>query len=194
MSKSTTLPNFDIFCDSLLSLGAINSPSELHGLVSGKLSGGAKLDLADWHKEAAEFLDLTSTPDERADELLSAVLTVTQKQFEDAEFGVQLLLPNDESDLATRANCLGQWCHGFLTGFGSAGISGDHPMSADVSDAVRDLAAIVQIGGDEESEEGEAGEVDFMEIVEYVRIAAITIHAECAQLPSLSADKSSTLH
>lgn len=130
----------------------------------------------------------------RADELISAVLTVTQKQFEDAEFGVQLLLPGDESDLATRADCLGQWCHGFLTGFGSAGISGDKPMSADVSDAVRDLAAIVQIGGDEESEEGEAGEVNFMEIVEYVRIAAMTVHAECAHLPGLSADKSSTLH
>jgi len=194
MSKSTTLPNFDILCDSLLSLGAINSPSELHGLVSGKLSGGAKLDQAEWHKEAAEFLDLTSTPDERADELISAVLSVTQKQFEGAEFGVQLLLPSDESDLATRADCLGQWCHGFLTGFGSAGISGDRPMSADVSDAVRDLAAIVQIGGDEESEAGEAGEANFMEIVEYVRVAAMTVHAECAQLAAPSADKSSNLH
>jgi len=67
-------------------------------------------------------------------------------------------------------------------------------MSADVSDAVRDLAAIVQIGGDEESEAGEAGEANFMEIVEYVRVAAMTVHAECAQLAAPSADKSSNLH
>lgn len=196
MSNSKSLPNFDIFCDSLLSLGAINSPSELHGLACGKLAGGATIGLARWHEDAAEFLDLISTPDERADELLSAAFTVTQKQFEDAEFGLQLLLPDDESDLSMRAECLGQWCHGFLSGFGSAGISGDRKMSADVTDAVRDLAAIVQIGSDDDSEGSEG---DFVQLVEYVRIAAMTIHGECAQTLASAADKTSikqpnTLH
>jgi len=30
--------------------------------------------------------------------------------------------------------------------------------------------------------------------VEYVRVAAMTVHAECAQLAAPSADKSSNLH
>ncbi len=196
MSTSHSLPRFDIFCDSLLSLGAINSPSELQGLVCGKLAGGAKIELAQWSKDAVEFLDLTSTPDEHTDEMLSAVFTATQGQLEEAEFGLQLLLPDDDADLGMRAECLGQWCHGFLTGFGSAGISGDRTLSADVTDAVRDLAAIVQIGTEEDSESSEA---DFMEVVEYVRIAAITVHAECTmEAPSVkdkpSGSQGSTLH
>ncbi len=186
MSQSQSLPSFDIFCDALLSLGAINSPSELQGMVCGKLAGGAEISLEQWQDEAIEFLDLTSTPDGRTEEMLVAVLQVTEKQLSGADFALQILLPDDDSELVIRAEALGQWCHGFLSGFGSAGISGDRQLSGDVSDAIRDLAAIVEIGVEEDAENSEA---DFMEIVEYVRVAVMTVHADCAKPDASQADQ-----
>jgi uncharacterized protein YgfB (UPF0149 family) len=186
MSQSQSLPSFDIFCDALLSLGAINSPSELQGMACGKLAGGADMPLEQWQEEAAEFLDLTSTPDGRTHEMLMAVLQVSKQQLFDAEFGLQILLPDDDSELAIRAEALGQWCHGFLSGFGSAGIGGDRQLTGDVSDAIRDLAAIVEIGVEDDVE---GSETDFMEIVEYVRVAVMTVHADYAQPATKATDK-----
>ena len=54
--------NFDDFCTLIAPLGAINSPSELHGLLSGKLSGGAELTETRWLLDAVEFLDFTQAP------------------------------------------------------------------------------------------------------------------------------------
>ncbi len=53
MTDSTLLPlNFDDLCDLLVPLGTINSPSELHGLLCGKLCGGAQLGEIPWLLEA----------------------------------------------------------------------------------------------------------------------------------------------
>ena len=49
--------NFDDLANLLAPLGTLNSPSELHGLLCGKLAGGATLSEISWLLEAVEFLD-----------------------------------------------------------------------------------------------------------------------------------------
>ena len=100
----------------------------------------------------------------------------------------QLLLPDDDSDFSERIECLGQWCQGFLAGFAAGGKErqakqGQQQYSAEVSEALSDIAAISQIGlGDDEAPE--QSETDFFEITEYVRLAALTIYLDCQPVPA----------
>ncbi len=182
MTKPAEHLAFDDFCNLLIPLGALNSPAELHGWLCGKLSGGARLDEAAWRQGALEFLDIDSL-DKDADRAVVDLYSVSLQQFEEAAFGLQLLLPDDDSDLETRAQALGQWCHGFLSGFGSAGIAGDRTFSTDASDALRDIAQMVQIGIDED-ESDETNESNLFEVIEYVRVAVLNLFEECGVVSS----------
>lgn len=172
----TTLPppNFDELCDLLVPLGTINSPSELHGLLCGKLCGGAQLSEVHWLLDAVEFLDFTQAPDERVRNALTQLYQASLTQLGDG-FSLKLMLPDDEVELSQRTAALGQWCYGFLTGFGSAG-KADRVLTDDVEDGLRDLAAIAQIAI--EDGEDDADEADFAEVSEYVRMLAASLFLE----------------
>lgn len=172
----TTLPplNFDELCDLLVPLGTINSPSELHGLLCGKLCGGAQLSEVHWLLDAVEFLDFTQAPDERVRNALTQLYQTSLTQLGDG-FSLKLMLPDDEVELSQRTAALGQWCYGFLTGFGSAG-KADRVLTDDVEDGLRDLAAIAQIAI--EDGEDDADEADFAEVSEYVRMLAASLFLE----------------
>jgi len=171
------LPVFDEFCDQLLPLGAITSPSELHGLLCGKLCGGERMPLGIWESTAWEFLDVVGDPGDVISSMVTSLYSVTLQQLNSDNFDLQLLLPDDDVELGQRLQALGQWCHGFLSGIGSAGIAGESELSADAADSLRDFAAIVQIGVDDDCEEQQA-EGDFVEVSEYVKVAALNLYME----------------
>jgi len=175
MSEQTSNLTFDDLCNLLAPLGTINSPAELHGLLCGKLSGGAELNETYWLLEAVEFLDFTQAPDERVRIALSQLYQVSLQQLRDG-FGLQLILPDDETELSQRTATLGQWCYGFLTGFGSAGVA-NRELGEEAEDGLRDLAAIAHIAVEDGDESDEA---DFMEVTEYVRMLAASLFMEYA--------------
>ena len=168
---------FDDFCNLLMPYGALSSPSELHGVLCGKLCGGAKLNRDEWLQSAWEFLDVTDTPDGQANDEVAALLDVTQQQLNSGDYDMQLLLPDEDSDLDDRTQALSQWCHGFLTGFGTAGIDPNSQISSDNADALRDMAAIVQAAVSEEDDQEEQ-ESGYYDLVEYVRVVAMNFYAE----------------
>lgn len=166
---------FDELANSLLPLGTLNSPSELQGLLCGKLCGGVPLTEVNWLLEAVEFLDFTQAPDESIRDLLSRLYAVTRAQLRD-DFALVLMLPDDDTDMDERLAALSQWCHGFLTGFGSAGAKKE--LSEDARDTLEDLAALVQVTIDED--DATEAEADYMEVTEYVRMAAASLYDEFA--------------
>lgn len=167
--------NFDDLCDLLLPLGTINSPAELHGLLCGKLSGGAELSEIRWLLDAVEFLDFTQAPDENIRTVLTQLYHTTSEQLRDG-FSLKLLLPDDDTDLSQRTAALGQWCYGFLTGFGSAG-KADRAITEEAEEGLRDLASIAHIAIEDGDESDEA---DYVEVSEYVRMLAASLYLEYA--------------
>lgn len=192
---SPTTTAFDDFCDLLMPLGTLSSPAELHGILCGKLCGGARPSEVQWLLEAVEFLDFTQAPDESVRLALSQLYQDTCSQLRTDAFGLVLLLPGDDTDIETRVRSLGEWCQGFLSGFGSAGVPGQREISEDTEDALRDLASIVQIGDEGLDEAG--SESDYMEVSEYVRMAALALYmeyADDAELAVAAAAPAPTLH
>jgi len=183
---------FDGLANLFVTLGALNSPAELHGMLCGQLCGGNRFSEAQWLSVASDFLEPTMPLDAEANQLLGDFYHITLEQLGDEEFGVELLLPDDDSDLGTRITGLGQWCHGFLSGFGGSGITGDTQLSAETSDVLRDFAAFVQL--DPQDAEDDESETDYMEIVEYVRVATLTIFMEIGIGENDGETKTPTLH
>lgn len=180
MTEETSPPNapltFDDLCTLLAPLGTINSPAELHGLLCGKLSGGAELSETRWLLDAVEFLDFNQAPNENTRIALVKLYNTAVTQLREG-FGLKLLLPEDDTELSERTASLGQWCYGFLTGFGSAGKTG-REMTEEAEDGLRDLAAIAHIAV--EDSEDESDEADYMEVSEYVRMLAASLYLEYA--------------
>lgn len=194
MSDSPPLPakiDFDRLANALAPLGVLNSPSELHGLLCGKLSGGARLSEVQWLLDAVEFLDFTQAPDPHIRDLLTEVYLVTRQQLR-GDFALKLLLPDDDELISTRVTALSQWCHGFLTGFGSVDNS-NRQLDEDAQDMLRDLASIVQIQIDDE-EDDVNNESDYMEVTEYVRMIASNFYEDFAAAEDVAPPASQQIH
>lgn len=184
---------FDDLCNLLLPLGALNSPAELHGLLCGKLCGGEALSETRWLLDAVEFLDFTQAPDESVRVALSQLYHESKAQLRGEAFELTLILPDDESEIGERLTALGQWCYGFLTGFGSVAAVGQREISEESEETLRDLASIAQI--DVDVEDDEESEADYMELTEYIRTAASSLFLEFAP-PAMDATEPQhpTLH
>src|SRR5690606_40031496 len=105
---------------------------------------------------------LASEPQDPARQARVGLQLMVKGQLTGEDVAVVLLLPSDEAPLAERAIALGQWCQGFLAGFGLT--ARDTPLSAEAMEVLQDLAAIAQI--QDALEESEDGENDYMEVTD----------------------------
>lgn len=167
------LSEVEVACQSLkLGIGA----AELHGSLCGWLAGGGA-DGAGW---LGKLLVDDTVPEVVEGSALDRLRRASAAQFEDRDFGFALLLPDEGSSLAERSGALFDWCRGFLGAFGLAA-GRDPPLSDEGREALGDIAklaaAVPQEQGDEEDEEALA------EIEEFVRVATLLLHGDCALGP-----------
>jgi len=155
--------------------GLATGAYELHGALCGWIAGGGAAG-PDW--PAQVFAD-PALP--AAEGPLAALAEATAAQFEDRDFGFDLLSPPPEASLQERSGALFEWCRGFLGGFGLAA-GAEPPLSAESREALADLARLAaaqpQDDGDEEDEDALA------EIGEFVRVAALLLHGDCVLGPA----------
>lgn len=167
--------DYDRFDQMFAEQGAAGFPAELHGHLVGRLSAGSRLDHGAWLEVAREVIDGRGSLPEAARVQLIQLYDATLAQLTGSGFELSLLLPDDDAAIERRALALGQWCEGFLGGFGLVGREGG--LSEEGDSVLADFAAIAQVQTD--LEESEANEVDFMEVMEYVRMAVLMLFSEC---------------
>lgn len=173
--------DYHIINDLLVSMGAICSASELHGMLSGQIAGGRTRTDEDWVGQMREFADLSHFDITAQQEQVALFLVnETQKALADDHFSFNALLPEDVCPLSDRVNELGVWCRGFLHGFGASGVTKDTELSAEVAEVLRDLAQISQTSSqaDLEDNDDELNEADWYELAEYLRAGAVTVYVE----------------
>ncbi|MBB3167108.1 UPF0149 family protein [Simiduia aestuariiviva] len=177
MSQSKpALPAFDDFADLLLQAKSLASPTDLQGVVCGRLSAGAALEQSAWHALAKQLMDVESL-DPLLAQALDDLLAATVEELQGDGFSLDLLLPSDHISLDMRVESLAGWCSSFLHGFGTAGLKGDAKFSAEAAEALRDIASLAQVEADDSSTEQEA-EANYVEVVEYLRMAVLTLYLE----------------
>jgi yecA family protein len=147
--------------------------AEVHGVICGVISSNQELPVY-WFDELfdqAEEGDLL-VADCRSE--VEALYEDTRQQVEGAGMGMQLLLPDDESSLASRALAVSQWCQGFLYGIGLSGDESAKLLSEEAKEAIEDIASFTRMDVDS-LEESEDEEDALIEITEFLWVAAMVI-------------------
>lgn len=162
----------------------LNSPSELHGLMTGMLCVAQAPTAEQWQNVLAQlgFEPLAEQPlqllTEEAEDLAHALA--------DAELDYMPLLPDDEHPLSERVEALSDWCSGLLLGFGLAGGA----VRADEAELLSDVQQIATINFDGESDDDEDGEISYADLVEFVRLIPLSLSTG---RPKVSLQKSALL-
>ena len=175
MSTESLPLNYDDLDQALSALDRLPEVSEVHGHLLGCIAAGP-LGEAEWLGRLSDEVQTGSLP-ESVQVILAELYRQTSGQLAHQRssldgLGLQILLPEDDVELAERVAALAQWCQGFLAGYG---LSRSHlgnraGASAELDEVLRDFAAISQASLDEE--DGESNERDLFELTEYVRLAA----------------------
>ena len=159
--------------------GAINHPSELHGLMMGEIVGNLRRTAADWLQQVYEHMGVEALDEQRytnATEDLLAFYQQTMESIDKDSSSFSLLLPDDDYALSERIDSLVLWVRGFLEGIAISASERLQRLDQELQEILRDFVEICQL--DSRVEPDEAGEKEFVEILEYVRIGVLNLYAE----------------
>ncbi len=176
MAKSVTYTKLE---NTLNKLGSQLTAAETHGLLTGMLTLTKPMKDSVWKAALLENLDCTQ-PTKTQWGVLSDTSDQIQREFNESNFGFQLLLPKDNVVLAERIDALGYWCRGYLSGLGLVGITKEDLDNAVVKELVHDISQIAHVSI--ETDASEDDEHNYVELVEYVRIAVQNIQLELRSL------------
>lgn len=194
--QAVDVPGLETLALILSQAGADCSASELHGVLSGLLAAGARLNRA----ALVKTLEAHADPQQAFnDGFIAGLWQLQLKTLEDLgadELVYQPLLPDDEDDLGIRVIALGDFCRGLLAGFG-LGAQASHPALAQesVRETLQDIVNISQV--DSVDEVDEDGEIAYAELHEFVRLGVIHLFEEMAPREEHAhdaADPAPTMH
>lgn len=172
--SETDLPDWADVAAAADRLGLASTPAELHGGLCGWLAGGG----ADSRSWPALVLADPILPAPAEGDALDRLRTASAAQLADADFGFELLLP-DSDEVVERAGAMFAWCRAFLGGFGLS--VGEKKLSDEGEEALGDIANLAAARVEDVDPEGD--EESLTEIEEYVRMAVLLLHADCALGP-----------
>jgi yecA family protein len=191
--------DFDWLANVYTRHGAINHPSELHGLVMGEITGCLKRTPSDWLALVLEHMGVDALNTELQANVAEDLIAFYHQAIDTIEqdsSSFNPLLPDDDYVLTERIESLSIWVRGFLEGLSIAASDKLGALDKELQEIIRDLVEICNI--DSRVDAGEAGEKEFFEIYEYVRVCVLNLYAEF-NTPKVenntdSAPNSPTLH
>ena len=151
--------------------------SEAHGILCGLFCATGQGAKENWIKQIMGEYDPQDLLLKEVLALLGDMHDITIEQFHQGQYGLELVLRDDDEPLDERIQDLGEWCQGFLFGMTLAGIKDMDNLPKDAREIMQDILQISKAGYDD-SEDEDAGEAAYAEVVEYVRIGALVIYGE----------------
>lgn len=173
-----TEPNLIAFhtCDSAMRrCGLTYSPAEAQGIAVGLLSSALPDPTTHWQAELYAEFDPADGLAKECRTLLDKLYATTATQLTDPGFELQLFLPEAAAGLTAIA--LRDWARGFLFGFGLAGATLTASLTDESQTLLNDLYEIAQLDIEGITEDEDAQEA-LVEIEEYLRMMALSLHAE----------------
>jgi uncharacterized protein YgfB (UPF0149 family) len=150
------------------------TPSALHGWLTGYLATGGRLTPEQWLQEAADYLEIDAITDGLRP-LLTTFYADTEAALRAEDMAYGVLLPDDEeADIDEQVECLAQWSKGFLDGFGASGRVAGRP-DKDVIEVLGDLDAFSQVSLEDADRNDPENAQLLNELAEHARVAALTI-------------------
>jgi len=153
------------------------SPAEAHGIACGLAATGLDDLEGLWRQVILEDVDPDDVLVQECRRSLDELFDATLVQLDDASFGLNLCLPDEQATLTHQAEALRDWSIGFMFGFGLAGEALHKKLSIEASEALQDLAEITRLDPDS-VEDDEEGEQAVYQLEEYLRVIALTLRQD----------------
>ncbi|MGF1697743.1 YecA family protein [Vibrio kyushuensis] len=188
-----TLPKYLSSATELQSAALAVNPSELHGLLTGMLSGGLALNDKSWQPLIFDYTNEGMGWPDRALLIAQQVFDVTSKELTGTDLELSMLLPDEEASATVfdLADGVADWINHFISGLGLAGAK-LKKSSSDAKEALADLEEMAKLGIDEEDDIEEQALL-LEQVIEHVKACVLTIHAEFGAKADNAAEKP-TLH
>lgn len=189
MNQDSNLPSYTELTSILQKVQPNCHVSQIHGLLCGYICATAG-DIIDFWNSVFPGVKKSR----KGQEILKALYESTYHQLSEFSFEFAILLPEDSGDINIRAESLGLWCQGFLTGLEQSDISSRTLENAELKEALDDIIEIAQLSfGDIDNNEED--EVAYFELVEYVRLSALMIFHELKNdISEHEIDENNSLH
>ena len=180
MSKKQ-LPDYLNFASELQSAGLAVNPSELHGLLTGMLSGGMNFSDKSWQPLVFDYVSEGMAWPSNVLSITQVVLDKTSDDLTQTSLELALFLPDEEAGatLFDVADGLADWVNHFISGLGLIGASLTK-ASKDTKEALADLEEIAKLGIDEDDDMQEQGDL-LEQVIEHAKACVLIIHAEFGQ-------------
>ncbi|PMJ90043.1 YecA family protein [Vibrio sp. 10N.261.55.A7] len=192
MSK-TTLPEYLSSAIELQSAALAVTPAELHGLLTGMISGGLSLNDNSWQPLIFDYTNDGMGWPERALQVAQSIFDATSKELVGTDLELSLLLPDQEASASVfdLADGLSDWINHFISGLGLAGAT-LNKVSPDTKEALGDLEEMARLGIDEDDDLEEQALL-LEQVIEHVKVCVLTIHTELG-VKADKAEEKPTLH
>ena len=189
MNETPALPDYSEVSAALIEMQSDYNPSQIHGLFCGYICATSGKINREWEK-----LLFGKHQDHPAKAQMQQLYEISYHQMSEFSFEFSLLLPDDNTDINARAEALGLWCQGFLTGLEQSTVSIQKHPDSEIQDALHDLVEIAQVNFGDMSDSDE-DETAYFELVEYVRLSALMIFHELKKSnPNAASDENNVLH
>lgn len=189
MSK-ITLPEYVASASVLQSESLAVSPAELHGLLTGMLSGGLALDDSSWQPLLFDYTNDGMGWPSKAQQVADTAYKFTKDEIAGTDLDLSIWLPED-GDIFEVADAMAEWTNHFISGFGLV-VSSFKKASSETKEALADLEEMAKLGIDEEDDLEEQAQL-LEQVIEHVKACVLTIHTEFGVKVS-KAESNPTIH
>lgn len=151
------------------------SPAELHGLLTGMLSGGLKLEDKSWQPALFDYTNDGMGWPGNAMQVAESVMKLTTDEISGTDLDLSIWLPED-GDIFELADAMAEWINHFISGLGLIGAELGK-ASSETKEALADLEEMAKLGIDEDDDLQEQAQL-LEQVIEHVKACALIIHAE----------------
>lgn len=185
---------YDRWSSALEQAYVMASAAELHGLMSGLLSGGLAADSTDFLGVLYDFLNDGQALPQALKTDVQQLISNTASSLQSGDYDFALLLPNDDDALVERLEAMVEWAQAFLVGF-AVQQTDLSLLSEDVREAVNQLTEVtkVDISTSDDSSAEDNEEAYFM-VLEHIRMMVFSCFNEVGVKYTDKGPISKTLH
>lgn len=173
---------------------AFSHPSELHGVLCGRLAAGSRIEEPEWLNMVCEHMGLPENAADDSEDLapfMNKAYEQTLSHLKSTDMSFHPLLPDDDYAIEQRLEALVAWVRGFLEGMALSAGEALGQAPDEIRELIEDMVAISQLADDEEA--SDESEQQLLEITEYIRLGALAVFTEF-NAPERPASPSPTLH
>lgn len=170
------------------------SAAELHGLISGLLSGGMAAQSADFLSVLHDFLNDGQALPVAVKADVQQLIGITAASLQASDYDFAMLLPNDDDALIERLEAMVEWTQAFLVGF-AVQQTDLSLVSADVREAINQLTEVTKVDvGTSDDNSAEDNEEAYFMVLEHIRVMVFSCFNDVGAKFPAKGPVSKTLH